>query len=342
MPQSSDLERRVFGKRWSLEDPLEANLLDMAQPPRPLQVVTRLVDGSICAYDLAADVRGVLSPVMVCRPSTEDVVVDHAVSTDLQRVYFTTLNAIVCVTADGAEVWRSEFEPRSDQQFGHRPSCVLSLDGLVVWVYRPDAMAGRDRSDQWVAVDAGTGAVIAQADLDTVGHGGQQLLHQAGDQVLLDVGEGQDGSVIYRASVTEDRMDLVRYPWNDRCLIDLSPDGRRFMTVDHGQGDVAVHTYPDGEVTFTLSADAFGHDPDETYVEWSGGYLDQDTVIVTLAGETEDEQEWFRLYRVDVSSGQVQAEFDAHAENPYDIQPLGDGSWLTTDQSGHPIRWTDA
>ncbi|MCX5152221.1 hypothetical protein OHB36_36795 [Streptomyces sp. NBC_00320] len=314
----------------------------MAQPTRPLQVITRLVDGSICAYDLAADVRGVLSPAMVCRPSAEDVVVDHAVRADLQRVYYTTLNAAVCVTADGAEVWRSEFKPQSDQQFGHRPCCVLSLDGLVVWVYRPDAMAGRDRSDQWVALDAGTGADVARADLETVGHGGQHLLHQASDQVLLDVGEGQDGSVIYRASLADGRMDLYCYPWSDRCLIDMSPDGRHFMTVDHDQADMAIHSYPDGEVTLTLSVDAFGHDPDQIYVEWSGGYLTPDIAIVTLTGETEDEQEWFRHYRVDVRSGQVQAAFDAHGENPYDIGPLGDGSWLTTDPSGHPIRWSDS
>ncbi|MFE9927074.1 hypothetical protein ACFYQA_37800 [Streptomyces sp. NPDC005774] len=203
-------------------------------------------------------------------------------------------------------------------------------------------MAGRNRPDQWVALNATTGAVIAQADLDTVGHGGQQLVHQAGDQMFLDVGEGQDGSVIYRASLAGDRMDLICYPWSDRCLIDLAPDGRQFMTVDHEQADVAIHTYPDGEVTFTLAVDAFGHDPDEIYMEWSGGYLNQDTVIVTLAGETEDEEEWFRHYRVDVSSGQVQTAFDAHGENPYDIRPLGDGSWLTTDPSGHPIRWSDS
>ncbi|MFI1358656.1 hypothetical protein ACH4TV_34585 [Streptomyces sp. NPDC020898] len=314
----------------------------MARSPRPPQLITRLVDGRICAYDLAADARGVLSPVMVFRPTPEDHVVDHAVAAGLQHAYYTTLNAAVCVTADGAEVWRSQFEPQSDQQHGHRPSCVLSWDERVVWVYRPDAMAGRNRPDQWVALDAEAGAVIAQADLQTVGHGGQQLRHPASDQVLLDVGEGQDGSVIYRASLTRGQMDLICYPWSDRCLIDLAPDGHHFMTVHHEQTDLAVHTYPDGEVTFALSVDAFGHDPDEIFVEWSGGYLSPDTLIVTLTGETEDEQEWFRHYRVDVRSGHVRTEFDAHTDNPYDIQPLGDGTWLTTDSSGHPHRWTDS
>ncbi|MGQ4363287.1 hypothetical protein [Streptomyces sp. SAS_272] len=312
----------------------------MDHPLRSPQMITRLVDGRICAYDLAAGGRGVLSPVLVCPPCADGDVVDHAVAAGLARVYCTTLDAVVCTTAEGDEVWRSHFEPRSAQRHGHRPSCVLSSNGLVLWVYRPDAMAGRNRPDQWVALDAETGAVVAQADLQTVGHGGRQLLHPAGDEVLLDVGEGQDGSVMYRASLAGAEMNLVGYPWADRCLIALSPDGHHFMTVDHEQTDVAVHAHPGGEVRFALSVDAFGHDPDEVHVEWSGGYLSPDTVVVTLGGETEDEEEWFRHYLVDARSGQVRSEFDARTDNPYDLLPLGDGSWLTTDVSGHPVRWT--
>ncbi|MFD6493043.1 hypothetical protein [Streptomyces sp. NPDC060188] len=311
-------------------------------PTHPLKVVTRLVDGGICAYDLDAGDLGVLSPSVVCRPSAGDDVVEHAVSADLQRAYYTTLDAAVCVTAGGAEVWRSDFEPRSEHRMGHRPGCVLSLDGSTVWVYRPDVMAGRGGPDRWAALDAATGAVVAQTDLRTVGHGGEQFPHPVDGHVLLDVGEGQDGSVVYRARLVEGRMDLVRYPGDDRCLIGLSPDGSHFTTVAHDQSDVALHTYPDGEVTFALSVDAFGHDPDEIYVEWSGGYLSTDTVVVSLMGETEDEQEWFRHYLVDVQSGRIHGEFDAHTDNPYDIRPLGDGSWLTTDPSGHPVRRTGA
>lgn len=312
----------------------------MVQPPRSLPVVTRLVDGRIRAYDMAAGSLGVLSPAAVFAPSPVDDVVDHAVSADLRRAVYTTLNAAVCVTRDGAEIWRSAFEPLSGERYGHRPSCVLSADGRVVWVYRPDGMAGRNRPDQWVVLDAETGATIAQADLTTVGHGGGQFRHPAGEEILLDVGEGQDGSVVFRGALRGDRLDLVPYPWGDRCLIGLAPGGDRFMTVDHGQDDVAFHTYPDGDVTLELPIEAFGHDPDEAFVEWGGGYLTPDTAIVTIAGETEDEREWFRRYRVGLRSGQVEAEFDGHTEDLYDLEPLGDGSWLTTDPSGHPIRWS--
>ena len=312
----------------------------MVQLPRSLPVVTRLVDGGIGAYDLAADSWGMLSPTAVFQPAPADDVVGRAVSADLRRAVYTTVNGAVCVTREGTEVWRSAFEPPSTARYGHTPSCALSLDDRVVWVYRPDSMAGRNRPDQWVAMDAGTGAVIAKADLETVGHGAELFRHPAGEQLLLNVGEGQDGSVIFRGELSGDRLDLVRYPWSDRVLIGLAPGGGQFMTVHHAQVDVAFHAYPAGEVTLQLPIEAFGHDRDEAYVEWSGGYLTPDTAIVTIAGETEDEQEWFRQYRLNLRSGQVEAEFDGHTEDHYDCTPLGDGSWLTTDPSGHPIRWS--
>ncbi len=232
------------------------------------------------------------------------------------------------------------FEPHSDQLHGHRPGCVLSLNGRTVWVYRPDAMAGRNLPDQWVVLDAENGAVLARSDLETVGHGGQQYRHPTDEHVLLDIGEGQDGSVIYWASLSDGRLAPVRYPWADRVLIDLAPDGQQFMTVDHGQADVAFHTYPSGEMTATLQIEDFGHDPDEVFLEWSGGYLSPDVAVATLVGEDEDGEEWFRHYRINVAAGRVEEELASNAEHAYDLQPLGDGSWLTTDPSGHPVRWS--
>jgi hypothetical protein len=313
----------------------------MAGPELPSPTITRYIDGHIYAYTPAAAERGLLTPATVWKPSPDDEVTDHAAAADLQCAYYTTQNAVVCLTASGAERWRHPLDPESTERFGHRPGCVLSPGGRTLWVYRPDAMAGRGRGDQWEALDTETGTVIAEAALETVGHGAIQLAHTTTGQVLLDVGEGQDGSVIFRGTLTGTKLDLFQYPWDDRCLIGQSPDGRQFMTVDHNQHDLTLHTYPDGEVTLRLSVEDFGHDPEEDFVEWSGGYLSTDTVVVVLGGETEEGEEWFQYYRVDTRSGSILGKFDAHEDGPYDIKPLGDGTWLTTDPSGHPIRWAD-
>ncbi|MEU4037348.1 hypothetical protein [Streptomyces collinus] len=306
-------------------------------PARPSKVVTRHRDGLIHAYVTDSAGLGGLRPAAVFRPRPGDEVVESAVGPDLERAVYTTLNGAVCLTAAGEQVWASSFEPHSDRRHGHRPGCALSRDGRTVWVYRPDAMADRGGADQWVVHHADSGAVLARHDLETVGHGGGHHVHPVDGSVYLDIGEGQDGSVILRGTVGPDgTTEFVTYPWDDRCLVDLAPDGRQFMTVDHGQADVAFHRHPSGDVLFTLSVEDFGHDPEEIFVEWSGGYLTPDLAVVTLGGE--DEEEWFRHHLVDVRTGTLRGEIAAEGTGPYDMVPLGDGSWLTAGPDGHPVR----
>ncbi|MFC9265087.1 hypothetical protein ACFT25_35360 [Streptomyces hydrogenans] len=299
-------------------------------PARPSKVITRHDGGRIHVYVIDPRVFGALESTAVFRPLDGDEVVASVVRPDLERVVYTTSNGVVCLTGSGDRVWASAFEPYSDRAFGHRPGCALSLDGRTVWVYRPDAMAGRGDGDQWVVYDADSGTVVARRELETVGHGAVHHVHPTDGSVYLDVGEGQDGSVILRGTVRGDGgAEFVTYPWRDRCLIDLAPDGRQFMTVDHGQADVAFHRHPSGDVLFTLPVEAFGCDPEEAGLEWSGGYLTSDTAVVTLGRETEDGEEWFRSRLIDVRTGAVGGELAAGAAHPYDLVPLGDGSWLT-------------
>ncbi|MFF7240504.1 hypothetical protein [Streptomyces collinus] len=308
-------------------------------PALPPKVVTRHRDGLIHAYATASGVLGALEPAAVFRPRPGDEVVESAAGPGLERAVYTTLNGVVCVTSAGEPLWAASFEPHSGRRHGHRPGCALSRDGRTVWVYRPDVMADRGGADQWVVHDADSGAVLARHELGTVGHGGGHHVHPVDGSVYLDIGEGQDGSVVLRGSVGPDgTAEFVTYPWDDRCLIDLAPDGRHFMTVDHGQADVAFHRHPAGDVLFTLSAKDFGYDLEEIFVEWSGGYLTQDLAVVTLGGEDEDGEEWFRHHLVDVRTGTLRGEIAAEATGPYDMVPLGDGSWLTGGPGGHPVR----
>ncbi|MFI6349622.1 hypothetical protein [Streptomyces sp. NPDC050560] len=309
-------------------------------PAPPPKVITRLHDGRIHAYrPTEPGAPGALEPVAVFRPRAGDQVVESAVRPDLERAVYTTQDGVVCLTGAGEAVWVSDFEPPSRERHGHRPGCAFSLDGRTVWVYRPDAMAGRGRPDQWVVYDADRGRVLARCELETVGHGAGHHVHPVDGSVYLDIGEGQDGSVILRgAPGAGGGAEFAPYPWSDRCLIGLAPDGRQFMTVDHGQADAAFHRHPEGDVLLTRSVADLGHDPGEAFMEWSGGYLTPDTAVVTVGGETENEGEWFRHHLLDVHTGAVVGEIAAETADPYALHPLGDGSWLTPGPDGHPVR----
>lgn len=305
-------------------------------PAQPPKVITRHRDGQIHAYVIESGAFGALEPAAVFQPQAGDEVVESVVRPDIERVVYTTLNRVVCLTLASDLVWASAFEPHSDVRHGHRPGCALSPDGRTVWVYRPDAMAGRGGGDQWVVYDADSGAVLARRELETVGHGAGHHLHPVDGSVYLDIGEGQDGSVILRGTAGADgEVEFVTYPWSDRCLIDLAPGGEQFMTVEHEQADVAFHRHPSGDVLFTLPVEAFGYDPEETFVEWSGGYLTPDMAVVALGSETEDGEEWFRFHLIDVRTGTISGEMAVEAAHPYEFEPLGDGSWLTDG----PVRW---
>jgi hypothetical protein len=65
--------------------------------------------------------------------------------------------------------------------------------------------------------DADSGAVLARWELDSVGHGAFHHVHPADGSMYLDVGEGQDGSVIVRMTTGADgEPEFVTYPWWER------------------------------------------------------------------------------------------------------------------------------
>ncbi|GAA2998606.1 hypothetical protein GCM10020229_08760 [Kitasatospora albolonga] len=298
---------------------------------------TRVLKDVIHVYDLAGG-PGELVPVARFLPVAGDEPISTSVTSDLGRACYTTLNAVVCVSADGTELWRHLLEPHSTSPYGHRPDCAYSPDGRTVWVYRPDAMADRGLLDHWEVLDAATGERLDAVELGTVGHGGSQYFHPTDGHVLLELGEGQDGVATFRARLLGGRLEVFQYPWHDRCLIELSPDGTQFMTVDHSQTDVTFHRYPGGEELLTLTVDAFEPDREEGVVEWNGGYLTDSTAVVTIMGEDEEtEEEWHRDHLVDLATGAV-TPFASGSADSYDITPLGDGSWLLAGPDGHPVR----
>ena len=302
------------------------------------QTTTRYRNKDLHVYQILPNVDGPLEPSTTYQIQSTDKVLDHAATHSPSRTAYTTLHSVVCIGPEGTPLWTYILQPRSTRRYGHIPSCTFSVEGALLWIYRPDVMADRG-PDQLVVLRADVGEVIATAELDTSGHGAQFVLHPDGHHILFDVGEGQDGSRIFRARLSGNTIDLHPYEWDDRCLIDVSPDGQLLMTVDHGQADVSFLSFDSGEEALSLSVQDFDPQSDELSMQvgWSGGFLGADLAIVTITGEA-DEEEWYRFCKVDLSTGKPVGSFESHARDAHDFEPVGDGTWITSDSAGSLVR----
>jgi hypothetical protein len=309
-------------------------------------VITRFSAGLVQAYDFSTGtaMASDLVPTAVTFPVTDATTPKPdgcAAAPDLSRAVYATPSRVTCIDRAGATLWRLDFPPASSERPNAYNRCDFSLDGTVVWIYRPDGMARNGAgTDKWLAVDAGTGHILAQAQLSSVGHGGEHIAHPDGVHMLLDVGEGQDGTRVYRGWLAGNRIELFEYQWGNRVLVSMNSDGSRLMTVDHDNADAAFHTYPDGTVVARVPIEALGHEPFDAFIEFAGGYVDDDTAVITVAGESEDQDEWFERYLVDPRTGEIRRRLDAPSAHQYDFEPLGDGSWLSTTDDGRLRRHT--
>lgn len=332
--------------------------------PNP-RIRTKATDTGLAAYDLSRAApggapleRAAVFPVEA-RPRS------HAAAPDLERAVYTTDDALVCVGRDGAIRWRLDFEAAPKRYMNGSAACALSLKGDVVWLYRPDlAMKGPGHTDQWLALDAATGAVLGQADLGSAGHGAEHLVHPDGEQVLLDVGEGQDGSRTYLARLDGAEIVVTEYAW-DSTVFALSPDGGGVLTVRQERGglrdELVIRSFPEGREDVVVSSEALGFDEDEHETFFIGfvvGYLDADTAIVSVRGELAEDEDWdededededwdedeipeldFHANRmVDVRTGRVLGSMPAEFLAREDVVPLGDGTWLTSGSDGEWYR----
>ncbi|GAA4977419.1 hypothetical protein [Actinoplanes utahensis] len=296
-----------------------------------MRVISRKKEHGVEVYDAAMTLVRTF-PVPPRSTYREPGSEGHVVTRSLDRLIYATDRAVLRVDPGGHEEWRFDLGERGPKGGVAYTDVALSDDETLVWAYLPNVMADRGRGDEWIVLDAATGELRARHELPTVGHSGDHF-PLSGGRMLLEVGEGQDGIRIYLAGADGAPLD---FGWNDRSLISVAPDESRFMTVAHDQEDLRIHELPGGEVRLRLTVADFGFDPeDEVYVEWSGGYLDGDSLVVVVTGlNQEGEEEWWRHFRVDARSGEVLGEMNITTIDQYDLTPLGDGTFLITDTDG--------
>ncbi|WP_045745360.1 hypothetical protein [Actinoplanes rectilineatus] len=257
-----------------------------------------------------------------------------AVSASREFVVWTGPDAVVCVGRDGAELWRlpAPRPPKPADAAGSGFSGIalaFSTDDRTVGVFLPGD------PDEWLMLDAATGKPEVRYPLPTSGAGGHRLFALADGRMLLGVTTEDDSLVLLLGA-----EDAVAHPENDRMLIDVAPGLDGFMTGNNDDADlddVTFHALPDGAVIARTTAArlaAEGEDAEQCIVHWAGGYLDADTAIVVVSGEHPEHSEEWRHHRVDVRTGEVLGDLFVTTIDEYDLQALGDGTYVITDTDG--------
>ncbi|MBN1173338.1 MAG: hypothetical protein JXA67_14285 [Micromonosporaceae bacterium] len=294
---------------------------------------TRLTERAITAYDV---VGRPVTPASLIPTASFPVpegaeIHSHTVAPDLTRAVYTLADAAVCIDGLGIVLWRLDFEPAACPD-GATCGCECSADSAAVWIYRPDTGDGCDGCDLLMAVNLRTGAIIDQVPLETTGYGAVQFAHPDGAHLLLCISEADDRVRLCRAGLGQDGIETTMFHSDHRDLVDLSPDGQQFMTVDVERESVAFHRWKDGSVKAQFGVDAFDYEPDSAFID-CGGYLDATAAIVTIVQEIEGEagdEEWYCHHILELDTWQFRGVIDTLSDEPDFVAPLGDGTWLTT------------
>ncbi|MER5737435.1 hypothetical protein ABT117_17385 [Streptomyces sp. NPDC002262] len=275
-----------------------------------------------------------------------------AVAPDGSFAVFSGQRAVRAVAADGRALWEhrhgcwgpvvghphtgDEQEVCGGLEHG---SVHVPADGRSVWAHVVDA----DGPEHWVVLDARDGRETARFPLeDSAASGSHQFSLPGGGTVLLCVGMGQDGVLLYGADgagtpdgtgpsgVRDLGEDL------DRILLDVHPDRPVYLTVEHSCDDLRVHA-PDGTVLAGRDAAELGED---RCWDYAAGFADADTVVaVAENGEDDGPGHWL----LDAHSLAVLGPVAYPHPVTGSLRALGDGTWLTHDRATDTLsRWRRA
>lgn len=207
-------------------------------------------------------------------PLPDDALGVHGVTPDRHSVAVSASSRIALVSADGHLEWEVQHPPWG-QGGSVRGSCFVTDDGAYIWATVPGS-----GPDEWWLIAAASGEVAGTVALDCHAAGSEPIRHPNGRHVGLSVGEGQDGSQIYWGRIQSGQPVVAQVPGDSRVLVDVSLDGRHFLTAPHDAGPVLLHRFPDGveearlPITEVLEFDdAF---------DYFAGFLDTSTVLVAL------------------------------------------------------------
>lgn len=276
----------------------------------------------------------------------------HSVSPDGTFAVFSGQRAVRAVDAGGKTRWEYRHDcwgpvlghPHTgDEQEVCRGlehgSCRVSDDGRLVWAHVVVESVPGGWEECWAVLDARNGRELARLPLESAASGSHHLSHPDGVHMGLCVGMGQDGILLHWA-----RWDGEKPTgWDvneglDRVLVDAHAGHPGFLTVEHYGADLQLHAL-DGTVLARAEPDPAG-DEDSTHWDHGCGFVDADTVIAS-AVEADESLERARHWLLDARALRIRGVIAYPTGSVAGcVRPLGDGTWLTYDDSGQTLdRW---
>jgi hypothetical protein len=291
-------------------------------------------DGVLVVRDLAKEPIEEIARFPL--PATEWARGVTAVSPDARIAVFPGTGSLLAVDSAGETLWEHTHQSWEEPSTG---SCAFTGGGTQLWATVPGHFEGDTYSgDEWLVLEALTGKVLARTFLNCSALGSEHMPYSDGVHMGLSVGEGQDGAPLYWGRLDGDSITFWDVGDDDRVLLDVHPEGDGYLTVAHFQEDAAWHDFPSGEDKEAVEA-PLGVSSESECWDFAGGYVDARTVLLSTT-EFEETEEDGRHWLVDVADGSIRGEVEYPRPVTGYAQPLGDGTWLTTDEDGHTCRWS--
>lgn len=132
-----------------------------------------------------------------------------------------------------------------------------------------------------VLLDKAAGEVLDEAVLEVTDAGAEAIPHPTDGAVVLDLGEGQDGSTVYVVRAVGDRLD-IRLVLRDVVAASFSPEGERLLVLPHPSYPALprVLDWPSLEVVATTDVRTTGLGPDD--FDLYGCFLGDERVLLSV------------------------------------------------------------
>lgn len=162
---------------------------------------------------------------------------------------------MLSVTAAGAARWRighgcwcgscrethltfAQYSRDDEHAHAEKGSAAFNSDGSLLWAHvigpladGPDTQA---EQELWVVLDAASGRVLSHTEIMTVASGSWHTPCPDPAWMGLSIGEGEEDSPALRG-LWDGHELTVETVGVERILLDVSPNGRKILTVPLGQ-----------------------------------------------------------------------------------------------------------